>query len=471
MSKYEKSVKKGKKQTQEAITIPGIVSKVFNKQVSVLTDKDTILCPLSNSLMREKDSCIVGDRVMLELIGPGQYQITEVMPRKTSVYRGNRRSIGEDILIAANPTMVIAVVPADYLLHQVGFAEQAVLAARRAGIPAVIYVSRCDTVSEDALTQVHKRMEWYQETADACIAGSNRKVPEEMLTLVRSQTVLLIGDRDSGKTSLMHGLLQAIDGAAAPAYVRQSTSSAVLMAAGDGTMFIDTPGFRDFALNHVSEEERLTVFPEIGRQAALCGFRSCTHQYEENCAVIEAVRKGDVSRERLSAYHQLGDEISKPAKIKADRPRHQETTGPMVEDAYGNVHADYRNNACLETFTCQNCGATVVPEGAGSKHRNHCPSCLCSVHVDNEPGDRASLCHGTMDPIAVWVRKGGEWALIHKCRLCGELSSNRVAADDNPLLLMSVAIKPLANPPFPLAELARAVPTGSESMKAENIEE
>ena len=55
-----------------------------------------------------------------------------------------------------------------------------------------------------------------------------------------------------------------------------------------------------------------------------------------------------------------------------------------------------------------------------------------------------------MDPISVWVRKNGEWAIIHRCRTCGELSSNRIAADDNPALLMSIAVKPLAEPPFPL---------------------
>ena len=36
-----------------------------------------------------------------------------------------------------------------------------------------------------------------------------------------------------------------------------------------------------------------------------------------------------------------------------------------------------------------------------------------------------------MEPIAVWVRKGGEWAIIHRCKRCGALSSNRMAADDN----------------------------------------
>ena len=46
---------------------------------------------------------------------------------------------------------------------------------------------------------------------------------------------------------------------------------------------------------------------------------------------------------------------------------------------------------------------------------DHCPNCLYSLHLDREPGDRASDCHGRMEPIGVWVRKNGEWAIIHRC--------------------------------------------------------
>lgn len=65
----------------------------------------------------------------------------------------------------------------------------------------------------------------------------------------------------------------------------------------------------------------------------------------------------------------------------------------------------YKTHACNEAFVCKVCGRTAVPQGAGSDHRNHCPNCLSSLHVDIEPGDRASDCGGIMDPIAVWVRK------------------------------------------------------------------
>ena len=115
--------------------------------------------------------------------------------------------------------------------------------------------------------------------------------------------------------------------------------------------------------------------------------------------------------------------------------------------------AYYKPPPCHDSFICRVCGRLVVPEGAGSGHRNHCPNCLHSLHVDVEPGDRASDCGGLMEPIAVWVRKNGEWAVIHRCRRCGGLSSNRVAADDNPMKLMSIAMKPVAFPPFPLERI------------------
>ena len=67
---------------------------------------------------------------------------------------------------------------------------------------------------------------------------------------------------------------------------------------------------------------------------------------------------------------------------------------------------DYRQDPCRDVFTCRVCGWPVGPQVAGTQHRNHCPNCLASVHLDDEPGDRAADCGGTMEPVAVWVRKG-----------------------------------------------------------------
>lgn len=78
-------------------------------------------------------------------------------------------------------------------------------------------------------------------------------------------------------------------------------------------------------------------------------------------------------------------------------------------------------------FICQNCGKEVEPLGFSS--RNHCPFCLCSIHIDVNPGDRANDCLGIMDPIKVEINPKKGYVILHKCRKCGEIKRNRAATD------------------------------------------
>jgi hypothetical protein len=107
------------------------------------------------------------------------------------------------------------------------------------------------------------------------------------------------------------------------------------------------------------------------------------------------------------------------------------------------------------TFRCRHCGLDVPDDAPGTTHRNHCPNCLWSRHLDDDtPGDREADCGALMEPIAISVRGSGEWVLIHRCSGCDELGLNRSAGDDNPLLLLRLAVKPLAQPPFPIERIA-----------------
>jgi len=81
-------------------------------------------------------------------------------------------------------------------------------------------------------------------------------------------------------------------------------------------------------------------------------------------------------------------------------------------------------------FICANCGETVVPVLKGG-YRNHCTACLCSVHIDIEPGDRQSDCLGLMTPEEVRYNTQKGWQILHKCRKCGFSRYNMVMDDDN----------------------------------------
>ncbi|WP_030667405.1 RNHCP domain-containing protein [Streptomyces rimosus] len=103
-----------------------------------------------------------------------------------------------------------------------------------------------------------------------------------------------------------------------------------------------------------------------------------------------------------------------------------------------------------DTFTCVRCGLTVTTLGPDGNRRNHCPSCLHSQHVHDAVEGGPSTCQGRMSPIAIAVLRTGDWMVVHRCTRCDELTSNPVSPDDNQLILMRMAVRPLASPPFPL---------------------
>jgi hypothetical protein len=82
-----------------------------------------------------------------------------------------------------------------------------------------------------------------------------------------------------------------------------------------------------------------------------------------------------------------------------------------------------------EGFICKYCGFEVKPLGYTS--RNHCPKCLWSLHLDVNPGDRASDCGGLMRPIRAETDARRGFIIVHKCEKCGAISRCRAAHKAN----------------------------------------
>lgn len=92
-------------------------------------------------------------------------------------------------------------------------------------------------------------------------------------------------------------------------------------------------------------------------------------------------------------------------------------------------------------------------ENIGTRHRNHCPECLWSLHVDEKiSGDRKAKCQGQMEPIGLTFKnegldkygqsRQGELMIIHSCNSltggCGKISINRIAGDDEVKIIESL---------------------------------
>src|SRR5574344_339400 len=82
-----------------------------------------------------------------------------------------------------------------------------------------------------------------------------------------------------------------------------------------------------------------------------------------------------------------------------------------------------------EKFVCINCGKAV--EKLKYTSRDHCNSCLYSIHVDNFPGDRENECKGMLVPINVELNSKKGEVIVYKCKKCGAIVKNIVATDDD----------------------------------------
>lgn len=112
-----------------------------------------------------------------------------------------------------------------------------------------------------------------------------------------------------------------------------------------------------------------------------------------------------------------------------------------MQTYHKNINAD---------FICKHCGCFVssLTLVSGVVNRNHCPYCLHSRHIDlYDPGDRLGACKALMAPVGLTLKRSrdkytpdnhGELMLVHRCITCGELSINRIAADDDPEILLAI---------------------------------
>ena len=93
-----------------------------------------------------------------------------------------------------------------------------------------------------------------------------------------------------------------------------------------------------------------------------------------------------------------------------------------------------------EPFICDVCGKPVTKLGYTA--RDHCPYCLCSKHVDVNPGDRVCNCHGILEPVAIEPWKKDTYKIVYKCNRCGMVKRNIAAIDDNYDKILEIMANP-----------------------------
>ncbi len=261
----------------------------------------------------KKSDVAVGDIVRLKQTSPDQGVIESINERKTLLYRSDQY---KSKLLAANVTQLFIVVATEP-----GFSDdlvsRALVAAEAAGIKVHLILNKIDIA--DPLPKTRERLSLYANLDYPIHEVSARAMPEHACTLLapllKGHSTILIGQSGMGKSSLINLLVPDAELAtreisAALDSGKHTTTFTRLFALDAGTAVIDSPGFQEFGLYHLTEGMLERAFREFRPHLGNCKFYNCHHLNEPGCAVLAAVNAGTISPMRHALYRQLVHESS-----------------------------------------------------------------------------------------------------------------------------------------------------------------
>ena len=256
----------------------------------------------------KKTNVAVGDLVNLKMTSDDQAVIESIAERKTLLYRSDQY---KSKLLAANLTRLFIVVATEP-----GFADdlisRSLVAAEAAGIEAHLILNKTDVA--ELLPKARERLLTYTQLGYPLHEVSARANPEHavatLMPLLEGHSSIFIGQSGMGKSSLINLLVPDADIAvreisAALDTGKHTTTFTRLYALAGGASIIDSPGFQEFGLYHLSEGMLERAFVEFGPYLGGCKFYNCRHLIEPQCTILAAVAEGKIARFRHQLYGQL----------------------------------------------------------------------------------------------------------------------------------------------------------------------
>lgn len=260
--------------------------------------------------IRTTNPIAVGDRVQFEL-EPEQSSavINTLEPRRNYIIRKSINLSKEAQILGANLDQAILVVTLASPPTSLGFIDRFLVTAEAYGIPAVLVFNKLDLFSEEGLDILEDYKSIYINLGYPCyevsaLEGTNI---DQLRALLKDKVTLVSGHSGVGKSSLVNSLVPEADLRTGNISDwsdkgKHTTTFAEMIVLPFGGYLIDTPGIRELGIVDIEKAELSHFFPEMRALLNACRFHNCRHINEPGCAVLEALKAGEIEPTRYDNY-------------------------------------------------------------------------------------------------------------------------------------------------------------------------
>ena len=281
----------------------GRIQKALSGFYYVDTGSEILTCRARGKFRKDGLSPLVGDRVEVRELGNGEGFVEAILPRKNAFARPAVANIDQLVVIASG-----AIPRTDpYLIDRV-----AAIAALK-GCEVIVLLNKCDLDSADELYSIYHAAGF----PTLRVSAETGEGIEELKPLISGKLSAFTGNSGVGKSSILNDLdpeFQIKVGAVSDALGRgrHTTRHVELYHLDCGADVVDSPGFSSFEtdeLNLALKHRLPETFREFAPYLDQCRFVGCGHTKEKGCAVLEAVRRGDIQKSRHDSYLRLYEEL------------------------------------------------------------------------------------------------------------------------------------------------------------------
>ena len=274
----------------------GQIVEFYSNSCCVISEDKEYKCKIQGRI-----NLVVGDRVEIELSSVDSSSdglVIKRLDRVTALYKSKEKVKKP---IAANISHIGILVTKSPKTN-LEFIDKWITISKISSIEPFIIFNKIDLLQNGAFQE---DQEIYERIGIKTFQISAKLFTnvDKLKKYLSKRTTIFVGNSGSGKSTLTSAITgKEILSKALSNNQGVHTTSVSSLYHADEMKIIDSPGVRDIGINHLKPKEIILGFPEIFNYSPNCAFPNCSHQADEGCAVMTALKNGDIGESRYNNF-------------------------------------------------------------------------------------------------------------------------------------------------------------------------